>query len=536
VATYYVDFVNGLDANNGLGPDASAGTNKPWKTIAKLLGASGMASGDTAYLSPAGPFREIVTVAMTSAVAETKILGDPANAQGFKTSGGVLVAAGDVIWTTFTTNDTTAPSASALLTLAGRDFLTFQYIVMVGGTGSSIDGSTTQSVNIKLVDCVFKGGHGSNTLCIQYIGLADVASNWTFQRCTFFASPNSRFFDIILPTSSVADYDANFVIDSCRFVGTSGFVRVSSSGALSFKGGGVYIWNCTLIGGNQTIQTSSAALSTTIPVKVYNCLIISMNTALNANASGQIVEDFNNIWAATARTNVSIGGSSKTNTYALLVEVGEAWIMGRLPRHFLEPNAGSPLLGFGNQAGAPSAVDLLNRPRPAGGGSASVGIGALERHDTAAKETTIVDAGGVGLNLVSPGDHDLLIPVGAVATNITIKYRSDASVVPTAQVMGNSEIGVSDSAVQTGSAGQGTFTVLTIPTFTPSRAGWVRLRLACTGGVGSKAYFDTVTGGADGTQGLDYFNRGEPFPAAVESAAGGGGGILEAASLNGGMI
>ena len=47
MTTYYVDFVNGLDANNGLGPDASDGTNKPWKTITKLLGAAGMASGDT---------------------------------------------------------------------------------------------------------------------------------------------------------------------------------------------------------------------------------------------------------------------------------------------------------------------------------------------------------------------------------------------------------------------------------------------------------------------------------------------------------
>ena len=51
MTVYYVDFVNGLDANNGLGPDASHGSNKPWKTIAKLLGAAGMASGDTTTMS-----------------------------------------------------------------------------------------------------------------------------------------------------------------------------------------------------------------------------------------------------------------------------------------------------------------------------------------------------------------------------------------------------------------------------------------------------------------------------------------------------
>ena len=122
MTTYYVDFINGLDANNGLGPDASHATNKPWKTIAKLLGAAGMASGDTAYLSPAGPFREVVTIAMTSAASETAIIGDPGNAQGFNTSGGVLVTPADVIWTAYTTNDTTAPSATILLTLRGATF------------------------------------------------------------------------------------------------------------------------------------------------------------------------------------------------------------------------------------------------------------------------------------------------------------------------------------------------------------------------------------------------------------------------------
>ena len=89
MTTYYVDYTNGSDSNNGLGPDASHASNKPWKTIAKLLGASGMASGDTAYLAP-GVYRERVTVAMTSATGETFVIGDPLNTQGFKTSGGVL--------------------------------------------------------------------------------------------------------------------------------------------------------------------------------------------------------------------------------------------------------------------------------------------------------------------------------------------------------------------------------------------------------------------------------------------------------------
>jgi hypothetical protein len=47
MATYYVSNSGGSDSNNGLGPDASDATNKPWLTIGKALGASGISSGDT---------------------------------------------------------------------------------------------------------------------------------------------------------------------------------------------------------------------------------------------------------------------------------------------------------------------------------------------------------------------------------------------------------------------------------------------------------------------------------------------------------
>src|ERR1051325_3311383 len=99
MTTYYVS-PSGSDSNNGLGPDASHASNKPWLTIGKALGASGIASGDIVYIAP-GTYREVVTVNMTSATVETQVIGDPANAQGFKNGSGVLLAAGEIQWTCF---------------------------------------------------------------------------------------------------------------------------------------------------------------------------------------------------------------------------------------------------------------------------------------------------------------------------------------------------------------------------------------------------------------------------------------------------
>lgn len=99
MTTYYIS-TEGSDSNNGLGPDASDATNKPWLTVGKALGASGISSGDTVYIGP-GVYREEVSVAMTAPTGETFVIGDPGNAQGFKDSSGNLLSAGDVRLTAY---------------------------------------------------------------------------------------------------------------------------------------------------------------------------------------------------------------------------------------------------------------------------------------------------------------------------------------------------------------------------------------------------------------------------------------------------
>jgi hypothetical protein len=426
VATYYVDFVNGLDANNGLGPDATTGnTNKPWKTIAKLLGAAGMASGDTAYLSPAGPFREVVTVAMTSATGETQIIGDPANAQGFKTSAGVAVAPGPVIWSAYTTNDTTASSASALLTLAGRDFLTFKTIMLVGGTNTTaniVDATTTISTNVKFTDCSFLPSASGLTAVVSWAGSSNTAATWTLDRCLFICPGSSTFLKITAPTFTGADYDIAFTIKNSQvWMGGGGscqFILTTTTGALANKPGGIRIYNMTSFGGADFLFTSTN-WSTTTPCVVDNCFIYGQSsTVLNATTSGQITEDYN-IFAAcpTPRANVTTGTHSISNTYAPLFHFGQEVQQGFNQRPFGAPMSGSPILGLGND-GNQTTYDLYNRPRPAGGGtlptpSANPAAGALERGNTWGKETTTVKTGSNALSITGPGYQDFDLDVDA---------------------------------------------------------------------------------------------------------------------------
>lgn len=495
MATYYVSPY-GLDANNGLGSDPAHATNKPWLTIGKALGAAGIASGDIVKICP-GTYRESVTAAMVSATVETKLTGDVENASGFKDSGGVLVPGGRIIWSSYTTNDKTAPAAGATLITSQRDFLTFENIYFMGGNTdpSCVKADVANSTNIKFTNCVFVVGSQTGS-AISYTGTANIASNWTIDRCTFLVSAGHGFL-ITLPQHT-ADYDSNFTIQNCLILvrGGSG-IRILNSGAGGFFSGGVDVRNCTIMAGTSGVLTFNA-MSTTIPCTVYNCIILAA-TPVQANALGQILEDYNILYGTTPRTNTDIGANSQSSAtslqYALMLGLNDFMFTGAFTRPFFEPIAGSPLLGFGNQASSPS-VDAWNRRRPSGGLSGSPGIGYLERHNTFGKETGTTDAGGVGWSVIGPADQDIHIPVDAVSTTISIKMRYDGTyaggVLPQAILLANGEIGVV-TETKTMVAAANTWETLTFTAFTPSAKGVVTIRLVSrdTSATG-KCFADTL--------------------------------------------
>lgn len=483
--------MNGSDANNGLGPDASHASNKPWKTITKLLGAAGMASGDTAYLSPAGPFRETISVAMTSAVAETKILGDPQNAQGFKTSGGVAVAPGPIIVTAYTTNDKTAPSATVIMNLQGRDFLTFQYITWVGGSANNQwTATTTTSTNITIKDCCFITGSQGTTGWFNATCAFNTPFHWLIDRCTFLIG-SASLGTFTLTAGTGADYDADVLIQNSVFVGSRAapLIQVSNSGASANKGGGVRVRNCSHFSGQ--LMATGAGTSTTVPCVVDNCFIWSPGVAaLNANTSGQITEDYNIFVTATARTNVTSGTHSIADgSYAPLIHIGQERTWGSpLFKPFAQPMQGSPLLGFGND-GSQSATDGINLQRPAGGGSASPATGAMERHNNWITDPSPIGNGQTPIKITGPGDQAFLIPVKAQSTTISVVVKWDATYAgtkPQLQMDANGLNGVATQTV-TATGGSGSNETLTLAAFTPSRAGFmvtVRVKSNDTNGAG----------------------------------------------------
>lgn len=477
MTTYYV----GPGGNDGL-----AGTSyaNRWLTLAKVLGASGIASGDTVYVTP-GTYRETVTVAMTSAVAETKIIGD---VDGSHTSG----TPGDVIWTGYTTNDTTAPSASATLVLAGRDFLTFSNIIFIaGGSTATITAATVTSTNITFTDCtIMSWATGAVTLTIGF----GVNAAWLFNRCRIICRGACVVATFTRGTGS--DYDTGMVYRNCFMFSILNLaIFHSNTGAGTNFGGGGLIENCTLFSGNNSGVATATSISTTIPCVVQNSIIFA-STALAATTSGQITESHNLLSATTARSNVTAGtGSISDGSYSINVEIGQEKANGRQVSPFFTPMAGSPLLGFG-AASSPPTVDALNRPRPAGGQTTNA-VGHLERHNTATKETGTTDAGSVAVTITGPGDHDFQIPVDAVSTTITVKVNYDTNHgttnPPQAQLLANNEIGYAGD-IQTASASTGTWLTLTFGAFTPTAKSIVTLRLisraAAANGV---AHFDTVT-------------------------------------------
>lgn len=336
------------------GSDAAAGTSPAtaWLTLGKCLGAAGIASGDTVYIG-AGTYREVVTVAMTSATATTSVIGD--------VTGAFTGDAGEVIWTAHLTNDYTAPSASPCLTLSARDFLSFSNITFYGGSGAGgCVSAGSGSTDITFTNCLLNNGY-NYAAGVSVTNAAGVNGNWLFDRCIIMGVTTVMQFNL---TQHTADYDANLTVRNCILMNRSGqTVSIAAVGASTNYGGGVDVINCTLYASIGMRATSAGTLSLTYPCTCYSSILIG-DYGIWAATSGQIVEDYNVINCPLgARTNVAVGAHSAASVQQK-IELGQAFMYGGVMRQMWAPTVNSPLIGFGAQAGGPS-VDLRNRTRPA---------------------------------------------------------------------------------------------------------------------------------------------------------------------------
>jgi hypothetical protein len=490
MVNYYVR-ADGNNANAGTGPTAGAA----WQTIAKALGTTGIASGDTVYLAP-GVWREQVTVAMVSATAETFVKGDP-RAELFTD-----LTPAPVRWTSYTTSDTAAPGTTRPIALAGRDFLTFEDIHFVGGAAaaspSCVDGTTVTSTNVTFRRCTFLGiGSTGSRVMVSLTNGASIPFVWLFDNCVF-GPGNSHYVEINAANSTDAsDYDVDVTFQNCIFLLAATlygvrWVSVAGGGGGAGKPGGGKIHNCLMEGGNGVAIVTSAGngWGTATPAVVRNSIVFGIGgTAFLVVSAGQIVEDFN--WVYGGQTNVTVGTNSKAAaSHSLLLDRGHSWLSGFRGRPWGTPLPGAPALGFGSDAAVSLATDFLGRPRPAGGASTSKALGPLERHDTGRKGITLGAESGSGyLEQVGPADDEFEIPVDAAATTITVKCKWDSAAAdtnkPQASILKGGEVGWPDETVTaTGTAG-GAYETLTFVTRTPSKAGIITLRLISRSAAGN---------------------------------------------------
>ncbi len=478
MATYYVRK-SGSDGNAGTSAGAA------WLTLGKALGASGIASGDTVYIG-AGTYRELVTVNMTSATAETKVVGD--------VEGRYTGDAGYVVLSNWTTDDKTAAGNGDCIDLNGRDYLTFENLIFndsaaSGAGGCAIDASTQTSTNIVVRNCSFRQSSPNASFQVIRVYCAfGVALNWTVERCSFL-SVNQWSIYILIFTGTGTDYDVNFNIRNCIFIW--GGVAATNNGASANEGNGVYIDNCTFIGAY--VSTNATRLSLTYPSAVNNCYILNpVGYGVYSGESGNLTESYNVIIAGTPRTNVTAGTGSVTTNYAPTFHVGEPFMMGLLPRPpFSQWSYDGSMMAFGDD-GAALTTDFTGKPKPAGGRSVTRAIGHSEFHDCGTKETGTVRTGSNAMRIKGPGVHDFRVPVDASSTTITVYTRWDATYAgtkPSMSVVQGGNCGVSD-ATDTATGSSGAWEQLSL-NFTPTAAGVVTVRLTSsdTNGAG-ETYWD----------------------------------------------
>ena len=359
--------------------------------------------------------------------------------------------AGMVQLTAYTTNDKTAPSGTTLLNLNGKSNLAFSNIMFVGGNVVMINATTLTSQNVSFKDCAFiYGNSGTQSLLNASCAFA-TKFNWLFDRCVLHGL-TTNCISVTFGSGIGQDYDANFTVDNCMFLGGSSLNTLDFTGTAGTNtGGGGTVRNCFIVNEGGVAVKAANQNSARFPLQVYNCFLATgAQITLAAQVVGQLIEDYNLIVATIARNNVAIGTHSISDTsYAPLFHFGQERIWGGLLRPFGEPMANSPLLGFGND-GAQTPYDLFNRPRPAGGGTFLPAVGALERGNTAVQATSPAPPSGTySWKFTGPGYQDLQLPVSNVSTTIAVSVQRDTSyattgsgLLPTMELLADPALGL----------------------------------------------------------------------------------------------
>lgn len=507
MANYFVSSSRGSDST-GTGT-----ASNPWASIGKAIGTTPAitlsGTGDALYIEP-GIYRETVALGLSPTLAgPLSIIGDGDGA-GFAAGGYATPATGLVDWRGWS-DETTLITAAEFFTAFSKSYVTVKGIKLIGGGAGQ-----TSCFNVSgafsdwtFEDCIFVANL-TKTVCGWIAPSVAAALNVTFRRCDFVTSGSA--IDFRLPVNA-SEYDTNALVQNCRFFGVSFGVRYNKVGGTGTgMPTGLRVQNCSFYFCGTCVRIDYGGGDTvTTPSSVRGCNMQYCSTGVFAGNTSQLVEDGNLIYCGTARSSVSIGANSITSACPAF-DVGDGRLSGVPLRPFGEPSPASATTMFGNYGTVPS-VDLSNRPRPEGYGVATAVFGAMERHDTATVQSTQVQA-GTSAQQLGPGQasQEWLVPVGATATTLTIYTRSDTNygtaTPPVFEMDAEPQRGVS-SASATAPANTNTWNQLTIGPFTPSSAGYVKVRVRAVPAASTGICFIDTFGGSTGDpSGMELAYRG----------------------------
>jgi hypothetical protein len=269
----------GSDANNGLS----------WVTRKLTLNGvedTPVVAGDVVYVG-AGTYREMLTVDVSGTAGNPiTYIGDYL---GTNTNG-----VGGVVRITGSDNDQTA-TRTRCITSVSKNYRTFQGFQFDTTTADIIfhDGGT----NWVIQNCVFQAS-GSGNDSIEIAG-ASQASN-IIQNCVFLANTQSNT-GIRFTHSSTVDNSAQ-TVQNCIFIGMIGVGSV--------RVGGLTVKNSIFLSSAQAVRVLTA-ITVGQTVTVNNCIFQACTTAFQGTVSGEIVENYNTLYAnGTDRTNTATGANS----------------------------------------------------------------------------------------------------------------------------------------------------------------------------------------------------------------------------------
>jgi hypothetical protein len=496
---------SGSDSNNGLGPDASNATNKPYLTLGKAMNTgSPVVPGDIVYIAP-GYYYSTAAVpisGITSAASPTQFIGDPKNRQGFKDGSGVLLPEGQPWITTRTAVEGLNSSIAATGNLidgstnnpSGLQFRNLVLECQMAGAGAAIYRmSAAAGTDIVFEDCFLTGGYVLRLLAAT---APTAGRNHIIRRCTCVCIQLLQSLTTV--AAATANADLNILFEENFMIGNvCGALSPLQIGAAAANlAGGIRAYHNTAFC-STFFQTVASVVSTVTPCRVAGNILFNptIGSMLNAGTSGQIVDDgYNMIYqSTTAFTNVTKAGTTTLQPAPNLI----------LP-HLIKWGLQLPREDFGGWSEAADTAQrfsALGRTtadhrghlvRPWGAGDS---VGCWQSLNMVKDTSGVITGGGTNApKMTGAGDLTLYVPVAAVATTLTVKTESASyggTSYPQLVLDANEPLGVSAA---TATATDATEQTLTIGPFTPTAAGVVEVHLRSRSTSGTSfTYFDTLT-------------------------------------------